>query len=427
MLALGIDLGTSGIRATVIDQDCNVVADARGPHRGAQDSDVNAALWWLSVADCLDLLMGKLKAAGRKPTEIARAAVDGTSGSMVLVDAELRPVTPALMYNSKGFDVEARQIASVAPPDAITRGANSAMARMLRLQNLDQADAAQHLLHQADFILARFVGRAAGSDDNNALKLGFDPETRRWPDYAEAAGVKTGLLPTVTSPGQPVARIAADVAERFGLSPDLMLHAGTTDSVAAFMASGACDVGDAVTSLGTTLAIKLLTPQRVEAPAQGVYSHRLGDMWLAGGASNTGGGVLAAYFTVDDLVRLSAQIDPGISSGLDYYPLIHPGERFPINDPDYPPRLSPRPDDPALFLHGMLEAIARIERDGYLALSQLGAPALRRVFTSGGGAKNPVWSQMRARMLGVRCLPSLSDAASVGVARLALQAGANAA
>jgi D-ribulokinase len=63
----------------------------------------------------------------------------------------------------------------------------------------------------------------------------------------------------------------------------------------------------------------------------------------SGGASNTGGAVLKQYFTPQQLEELSQNIDPNTSSGLDYYPLLKPGERFPINDQLLPPRLTPRP------------------------------------------------------------------------------------
>lgn len=71
-----------------------------------------------------------------------------------------------------------------------------------------------------------------------------------------------------------------------------------------------------------------------------------------GGASNTGGAVLRQYFTNDQLQQLSQRIDPDQPSGLDYYPLVNPGERFPVNDPALQPRLEPRPEDDALFLQG---------------------------------------------------------------------------
>lgn len=95
-----------------------------------------------------------------------------------------------------------------------------------------------------------------------------------------------------------------------------------------------------VTSLGSTLAIKLLSTTRVEDARFGVYSHRLDDKWLVGGASNTGGAVLRQIFTDDQLEELSKKIDPAKASPLDYYPLIGIGERFPTADPKLEPRYS---------------------------------------------------------------------------------------
>ena len=69
-----------------------------------------------------------------------------------------------------------------------------------------------------------------------------------------------------------------------------------------------------------------------------MYSHRLDDKWLVGGASNTGGAVLRQLFTDDQLEKLSEQINPSKTSLLDYYPLPKAGERFPVADPNLAPR-----------------------------------------------------------------------------------------
>lgn len=93
-----------------------------------------------------------------------------------------------------------------------------------------------------------------------------------------------------------------------------------------------------VTSLGSTLAIKLLSTTRIEDARFGVYSHRLDDKWLVGGASNTGGAVLRQIFTDEQLEELSEKINPMEASPLDYYPLQTVGERFPVADPQMAPR-----------------------------------------------------------------------------------------
>ncbi len=421
MLVLGIDIGTSGVRTAVLDADGALVSTARADHGPTSNTDAQA--WWDAVVRTLDVQIDNLRSLNINPHLIKRIAIDGTSGSMVLVDEALNPVSPALMYNSSGFVEEAVGIERHAEPTSITRGASSALARMLRLQSFDVDNEARHLLHQADYVLAKLGGTALGSDDNNALKLGWDPKNQSWPSWFDAAGVHTSLLPSVRRAGAPVGEIGAGVAQRLGLASDVQLHAGTTDSIAAFLASGASEVGDAVTSLGTTLAVKLLSDTRVDDPASGIYSHLLQGMWLAGGASNTGGGVLASLFSAQELEALSAQIDPSIVSPLDYYPLTKPGERFPVNDPDLMPRMGPRPASDVDYLHGLLESITRIEAHGYAKLEGLGAPSVKRVFTAGGGAKNPVWTAIRQRHLGVPFVEAQASEACIGAALMCLNAG----
>lgn len=90
--------------------------------------------------------------------------------------------------------------------------------------------------------------------------------------------------------------------------------------------------------MGSTLAIKLLSTTRIEDARYGVYSHRLDDKWLVGGASNTGGAVLMEIFTDEQLEKLSEHINPMEASPLDYYPLKSVGERFPVADPKMEPR-----------------------------------------------------------------------------------------
>lgn len=108
-----------------------------------------------------------------------------------------------------------------------------------------------------------------------------------------------------------------------------MIHAGTTDSIAAFLAAADPVPGAAVTSLGTTLAVKLMSDTRIKAPEMGLYAHRLGKGRLIGGASNVGA-ASCALFGDADLAALSSRIDPGAQTGLDYSPLSAPMNDFPL-------------------------------------------------------------------------------------------------
>ena len=185
------------------------------------------------------------------------------------------------------------------------------------------------------------------------------------------------------------------------------------------MATGASEIGDGVTSLGSTLVVKILSDQPVFAPEYGIYSHRIGDQWLPGGASNTGGNVLTHFFSDKELLKLSRNIDPETILDLDYYPLLKPGERFPINDPSFPPCLEPRPTDDQTFLHGLLLGMSAVEALAYNRLNELGGPVLKSLRTVGGGSKNSVWTALRQKQLPIQMQNVASDQAAAGTARLA--------
>jgi sugar (pentulose or hexulose) kinase len=248
--------------------------------------------------------------------------------------------------------------------------------------------------------------------------MGLDLGELKWPAWVDyLADIDT--LPVPVAPGARLATVSRPRARYLGVNPGCMVHAGTTDSIAAFLAAGVTESGDAVTSLGSTLVLKLLSDTRVESTAHGVYSHWFGRRWLAGGASNAGGAVLRQFFDDRTLAELSQAIDPTVASSLDYLPLPRPGERFPVSDPQLSPRLSPRPADDAAFLHGLLESLARIEARGYGLLAELGASPVRRVDTAGGGARNAVWTRIRQRLLGVPVARAGHTEAAYGAALLA--------
>lgn len=131
-------------------------------------------------------------------------------------------------------------------------------------------------------------------------------------------------------------------------------------------------------------------------------------------------------FSPLELRELSESIDPDMEPPVPgYYPLPRAtvGERFPVNEPDRLPVLTPVPESRREFLHSILHAVGRVEAQGYGALASLGASPLRRVYTCGGGARNPTWTRMRQRMLGVDVEEAPRTEAAVGVALLALRGG----
>ena len=420
---LGLDFGTSGARACVINHAKTIVWEQRVAY--ANPAEQTPLDWRGALHSLLSALPENIAA------QLRGLAIDGTSATVLLCDAQLEPLHPCLLYHDSRAQQQAEQLKVFAPGGNIVCTATSGLAKFLSLtqqialpQNIEKA---AYFLHQADWLTALLSGQPGISDYHNALKTGYDVEQLCWPDWIMALP-HAHLLPQVLAPGDVIGLIQPDIAKHFGIHPHCAIHAGTTDSNAAFIASDINEVGVGVTSLGSTLVLKQLSTQRIAAPEYGVYSHRYGDLWLVGGASNAGGAVLRQYFNDEQLVALSEQVDPLQDSPLDYYPLSKPGERFPINDAQIAPRplrfsagqTTPRPVNDVEFLHGLLQGLARIEVAAYAKLAELGAPPLKRVITTGGGAKNIVWQKMRSRLLAVPISAAVNSEAAYGSALLCL-------
>ena len=408
-LAAGLDFGTSGARVCVVDRREHCVFEAAVAY--ARPREQGCGEWREALFELLASVPPRLR---RKLRALSLCA---TSGSVLWADTRLRPRGPVLMYFERRDDALAAAVSSRGPSDALAR-----LAWLWRELGPDALRDA-YPMHQADWLLATLLGgvgpRGVTTDWHNALKTGGDPLRADWGALARAQEFAP-RLPRIVAPGTRLGRIDPALAHLLALPRGLQLLAGSTDSNAAFLASAARDAGQALSTLGSTLALKLLSPRRVDSPRHGVYSHRFGSLWLVSGASNCGGAVLRRFFDDARLRELSERIDAGQDSPLDLYPLAAPGERFPDPDPTLQPRLQPRPADDVQYLHGLLQALAGIEAAGYRRLVELGAPAPAEMLSSGGGAANPAWTLLRRRALQLPVRRARHTQAAFGAARLAL-------
>jgi len=441
-LFIGIDLGTSGCRAIAIDDDGNIqgnaVVDLPLPTRVTCDNqngvEQNANLWWDATCTCLTELTKKINS-----NEVTAIAVDGTSATLLLTDETGTPLGPALMYNDARATRQAKKIAQVAPTNTAAQGASCALAKLLWVYEEgpcknDTENNVRYAMHQADWITGKLCGQFGASDYNNSLKLGFDAQQKSWPDWLNTllneAHIPLDILPKVVAPGSQISYLTPKLVKQFNFPKETQIVAGTTDSTASFMATGASKKGEAVTSLGSTLVIKIISDKPVFAPEYGIYSQPLynaGDeKWLIGGASNSGGAVLGQFFSTEQLQTMTPQLKPETPTGLDYYPLPATGERFPVNNAQLKPQLEPRPESDIVFFQGILEGIAKTEAKGYQLLSELGAPYPVSVRTTGGGAKNTAWTTIRSSLLNTdklntKMISANQTEAAYGAALLALQ------
>lgn len=444
MYSLGIDVGTSGIRAVVMDTNHCILAQAQCtlPASQAFYSPSNStkqhiigysqqpADWWNTLEKVLFLLAETLlKESDISFACITHLAIDGTSGTVLLCDESGQPVSEALMYNDQRAVFQAEQIQTVAPEDTAASGATSGLAKILWLYQHTHNENIHYALNQSDWLSGKLMGMFGFSDHNNALKMGYDAQTYSWPNWLKALlndfKFPASLLPQVISPGQIMGQISPNMASHFGFKDNLNICAGTTDSTAAIIASGAQEVGDAVTSLGSTMVMKIVSQHAIFNKQSGIYSQPYGDLWLVGGASNSGGEVLKKFYSQSELIELTELLAHKVKQAnfslldLNYYPLSTPGERFPINDPQHAPVLSPVPDNKIDFFQALLEGMADIESLAYQKLVDLGAPYPKHVTSMGGGAFNQAWRYIREQKLGVPVKMADQEQAASGSAILA--------
>jgi D-ribulokinase len=416
-LTLGIDLATASARCVALDTDTgSVVARADSalsiPERQPGGVSRQAATY---APGALALVRQVCEQLGPDSAHVAAVSVTGTSGTVVPVDSDGSAVGAARLYDdSSGSDVLAA--AGVA-------GASS-LGRMVMVRR-DHPGA--RWASTADVVNAALAGRAVAVDTSHWLKAGIDLAARRWPvDAMTALGLDradTRQLPDLVLPGTRIATVDPHVARNVGLPDDVAVVAGMTDGCTAQLAAGAVHDGDTMGVLGTTLVLKAVSETPVESADGAVYSHLAPDgRYWAGGASNSGAGVLAAEFAGADLSLLDVQVAQTVA-GYVRYPLSVAGERFPVGDRNLPPLTDGEPRSRLDAYRALLEGVAFVERLGLERLQQLGV-APRRHVIAGGATASQVWNRIRATVLAPLAPVSVARSASssLGAAILAAHA-----
>ena len=423
-LFLGIDLGTSGVRAMAVAADGRVAADAAAPLATgiatgpAGWHEQSPSAWWQAVCQTLAALANELRAGGI--ARLAAVAVDGTSGTLVALDGAGEPLRPALMYNDSRATAEAELLNQTAADFCRKLGyrfqASFALAKILWLarNEPDVFRRAAWFVHQADYVQGRLTGRPGMSDYSNALKTGYDLVDECWPAWIDTWGPMSQRLPRVAAVGSRVGEISAAAAAETGLPRGLPVVAGATDGTAAFVASGVHRPGDYNTTLGTTLVFKGASRKICGHPDGLIYCHKLPEgLWLPGAASNTGGEWIARLFAGADLRALDAAAAERLPNECLAYPLARTGERFPFRSATAEGFWLPEPADRSARYAAGLQGVALVERLCYDVLDKAtgtsGGEVFHaeatgvsggEVFSTGAASRSDVWMQCRADVTG---------------------------
>jgi sugar (pentulose or hexulose) kinase len=418
---VGIDIGTQTAKVLAVTSDGQVLGQGRAPltdHRDGPRHEQDANEWWAAVGSASRAALAQVA-----PGEVRRVAVCATSGTLVVLDRELNPLGPALMYDDQRAARQSDDLIHAVPAEewrelGMRPQPSSPMAKLAWLRE-NWPHSSAMVRHQADFVTSRLAGEALPTDTSHALKSGADPITGSWPPPVRAAlGLPDGALPEVVRPGTTVGTVCTAAAEATGIAAGTPIVAGMTDGCAAQLASGVLTVGGWNSVLGTTLVFKGVARHRISTAS--VYSHLGPDgMWWPGGASNTGAGALSSVFTDTELSTMDNCVTLDHPAGAVLYPLVGRGERFPFVAGDAVGFALGQPHDRMDHYAALLQGVAYVEKLCVDQLAVLGAPVGESIRVTGGGVRSAAWTQLRADVLDRRLeIPAVTESA-FGMAVLA--------
>lgn len=344
-LLLGVDVGTTGVRAALFDERGTPVADASAP--GAPDTsrpdraEDDADAWWRATCALTKQL------ATRVPLDCVEAVgVSGQAPTAVLVDADGAPLRPAILWLDVRAKDEARQIAArLGPGGAEAIGGNRAhpyylgpKLAWLRAHEPEVLERASLVLQSHAFVAMRLTG-AAACDPSAAMLCAplFAWRTGTWSEEAaRAVGVRASALPPIAKSHDVLGAVTRAAAAATGLREGTPVVAGAADFAASALAAAVLEQGEACLTLGTS---GNLTMPRVEArfDARLVNSHHAGcARWLGLGATLCGGALewfrrTCAPGASWDTLEAEATAVPLGAEGVVALPYLQ-GERTPIWD-----------------------------------------------------------------------------------------------
>ena len=426
MRILGLDIGTQGVRGVVCDEKGRIFAQSTSPFDDMNETanpdfkEQTPASWEQAV---IDVISACVKSTGGT---IDALSLDATSGTIVALDENKKPLTNGIMYNDSRSKEQAARVHAAAGAHEKALGykfnASFALPKILWIMENEPEVYAKtwKFVHQSDYIYGLLTGNYGISDYSNALKTGYDLVNLKWPSFIGDLGIDMNKLPAVVAPGEKIENISQSAACATGLKTTAQVFAGATDGFVSALSAGLAVPGEWATVIGTTMVLKGLTKNLVLDPEGRIYSHRHPQgWWLPGGASNVGGICLNKYFGKDKFQEYDKEVMRLVPTGGIFYPLTVKGERFPFVSADAQGFYLGDSNEVKKYAAAM-EGVGYTERLSYELLQDLGCEVGDSVLTSGGACKSIEWLQIRADIMQKTLMvPDTTDAA-LGSAMLAL-------
>ncbi len=408
---LGIDIGTSGVKAIVMDGAGDVVHQATAPVPISRPhplwSEQLPADWWQSTRQAVRKLPAKARSAVR---------AIGLSGQMhgaTLLDGKDTPVRPAILWND-GRSGAACKTLEARLPDLHTVSGNLAMPgftapKLIWLAEHEPEifEKVEKVLLPKDYVRLLMTGVYASDMSDAAGTLWLDVGARDWSDQLlDACRLSRAHMPDLFEGCEITGGLLADVAADWGVAKGMPVVAGGGDNAAGAVGSGILAPGDAFLSLGTSGVLFVADTAYQPNVSHGVHTfcHALPDLWHQMAV------MLSAASCVDWAVRLTgadsaerliAQAEQASGFGDDtalFLPYLS-GERTPHNNPDAKGVLFglTHDSDAATIAQAVLEGVALGFADGLSALST--SAEVESITVIGGGSRSAYWGRILAAAL----------------------------
>ncbi len=429
---LGIDIGTSGVKAVVLDQHGSVVGQGTAaltvqrPHPLWSEQDPDA--WWKATIAAVRAIDPSVRRSVRG------VGLAGQMHGATLLDADDRPLRPAILWNDGRCFAECEALER-AVPDLRTISGNIAMPgftapKLLWVREHEPEVFAKiaTVLLPKDYVRLLMTGDKASDLSDSAGTLWLDVGGRCWSDEILAAcGLTQAQMPALYEGTEITGTLTAEVAELWGM-PQVPVAAGGSDNAAGAVGVGVVEDGDALLSLGTSGVIFVATKDFRPNPARAVHAfcHALPGMWhqmsvhlSAASCIDWVARITGAAGAADLFARAEAA---GPASGPEIFLPYLSGERTPHNDPEARGaflRLD-NDTDAGRLSQAVLEGVAFALADGLDVLREAGT-TVERLAVIGGGARSRYWGQVIAAAMEVELvyLQGGEVGPALGAARLA--------
>lgn len=417
---LGIDVGTGGTRALLIDERGRVIASRTADHQPFASPQIGWAEqdpldWWSA---CCKAVRQLLSVSGIPGSGIAAVGFSGQMHGAVLLDAKGVPLRPSLIWCDQRTAKEAEELTALVGAERLIAWTcnpaltNFTLTKLLWVRKHEPQLFAKFRMLQLpkDYVRFRLTGEHGMDMADASGTLLLDVANRRWSnEMAKASSISTSMLPKLFESCEVCGKVSQAGADGTGLAPGTPVVAGAGDQAAGAVGLGVVSPGAVHATIGTSGVVFASTDRPAMDPRGRLHTfcHAIPNRWHVMGVTQSAGLSLRWFRDqfgttakdgrdpYDVLAEEAATIPVG-SDGVMWAPYLM-GERTPHLDPEARAALvglaaSHRRGH---VIRAILEGVAFSLKDSFSIFEEMKVP-VKNIRLGGGGARSSLWRQIQA-------------------------------